>query len=67
MNENTITITKREYFILRIDSEILSRLEDCGVDIWDWYDESLTSEGQESFDDFEDNLKKELGLEGKTK
>lgn len=67
MNEETITITKREYFKLRIDSEILSRLEDCGVDIWDWYDESLTSEGQESFDDFEDNLKKELGLEGKTK
>lgn len=67
MSEDTITITKREYFKLRIDSEILSRLEDCGVDIWDWYDESLTSEGQESFDDFEDNLKKELGLERKTK
>ena len=39
--EGTITITKQEYFDLRVAKEILSRLEAGGVDNWEWYSESL--------------------------
>jgi hypothetical protein len=36
-----ITIPIKEYIDLLIDSEKLSRLEQGGVDNWEWYSDSL--------------------------
>lgn len=40
-DEQTITITKKEYESLQKDSRKLAALEAGGVDNWEWYGESL--------------------------
>ena len=52
--EGMITITKKEYLNLRIDSERLARLENGGVDNWDWYGDSLNPEDEISMHDWEE-------------
>lgn len=39
--DETITITKKEYNSLQRDSQKLAALEAGGVDNWEWYSESL--------------------------
>lgn len=56
----TIEITKQEYFNLRKSSEILNRLENGGVDNWDWYSDSIYDENLQDFDEFEEELKEEI-------
>ncbi len=46
----TITISKKEYFDLRLASAKLLMLESGGVDNWEWYGESLFPDDS-SFDD----------------
>jgi len=58
--EGNITITKKRYLQLQIDSEILNRLEAGGVDNWDWYGESLNPDGEPSMDEFEETEKTRL-------
>ena len=48
----TITISKKEYFDLRLASAKLLLLECGGVDNWEWYGESLYPE-DENCDDLE--------------
>lgn len=59
---DTVTISKKEYFSLLRDSEILARLEGGGVDNWSYYGESIYSKdlNEESFDDWEERVKKEV-------
>ena len=38
---DTISISKQEYFSLLCAAEKLSRLENGGVDNWEWYSESI--------------------------
>ena len=41
MNEETITITKKEYLELVADSEFLNALRAAGVDNWEGYGEAV--------------------------
>ncbi len=47
MNEEMITITKKEYDQLQKDSEWLSYLEAAGVDNWDGLDEAIRMRNEE--------------------
>lgn len=58
--DEMITITRKEYFQLRCDSEKLSMLEAGGVDNWEWYGESLNPEGEPLFEEIIDGLKVEI-------
>ena len=49
-----VTITKKEYLGLLIDSERLNRLEGGGVDNWDWYGESLHPDGELDMDEWKE-------------
>ncbi len=53
----TITLPIKDYIDLLIDQEKLSRLEEGGVDNWEWYSESLNIRG--TMEDFIRNLKSE--------
>ena len=55
--EGNVTITKKHYLQLQINSEELTRLEAGGVDNWDWYGESLNPDGEPDMDEFEENEK----------
>jgi hypothetical protein len=55
-----IEITKEEYFGLRTRSERLKRLENGGVDNWSWYGESIYGEDVQDWDEFEEELRKEI-------
>lgn len=48
MNEEAITISKKEYDQLIEDSLILNALRRGGVDNWEWYDASLEALDGES-------------------
>ncbi len=58
--DGNITITKKEYLNLKLAEEKLSRLEQGGVDNWEWYGESLNPDGEPDLDKFEEELIKEL-------
>lgn len=45
MNEETVTISKKEYDSLLDDRKWRLALESGGVDNWEWYSESLSSAG----------------------
>lgn len=62
----TIEITRLEYFNLRRAEEQLKRLENGGVDNWDWYSESIYGSdlNEEDWDKFEENLKREIWADG---
>jgi hypothetical protein len=55
--EGNITISKKLYLQLQIDSETLTRLEAGGVDNWNWYDESLNPDNEPDMDKFEEGEK----------
>lgn len=55
--KGNITITKKLYLQLQVDSETLTKLEAGGVDNWDWYGESLNPDGEPDMDEFEENEK----------
>jgi len=55
-----VTISKKEYLRLRIAQMTLQRLEAGGVDNWEWYGDSLNPDGEESLEDLEDKLKKDI-------
>jgi len=55
--EGNVTISKKLYLRLQIDSEILTRLEVGGVDNWEWFEESLNPEGEPNIDEFKENEK----------
>lgn len=57
MMEGTVTISKKEYFDLLMAQEKLTRLENGGVDNWDWYGESLHSDEDMDWDEFEEQTK----------
>ena len=44
MEENTVTISKKEYDQLIERSETLAALEAAGVDNWDGYDRAMEAE-----------------------
>jgi len=52
--DGKITITKKEYLRLQIESERLNRLEFGGVDNWDWYDASMNPDDRPDMEDFEE-------------
>lgn len=47
-------LTKEELSRLLLDSEILHRLQNGGVDNWDWYYEALSLEGEYDIDEWEE-------------
>jgi len=53
--KDSITITKKLFLQLQINSEILNRLDSGGVDNWEWYEESLNPENKLDMDKFEEN------------
>lgn len=55
-----IEITRAEYFELKCAQMLLSRLENGGVDNWDWYGDALNPEGEESYSDAKDKLRAEI-------
>ncbi|MCK4819607.1 hypothetical protein KA005_27830 [bacterium] len=58
--EGNITITKKLYLQLQVDSETLNRLEAGGVDNWDGYGESLNPDGELPMDKFEEDFKSRI-------
>jgi len=58
--EGNITITKKEYLSLIIDSETLNRLECGGVDNWHYYGEALNPESEPNLEEFEDDEKERI-------
>jgi len=62
----TIPIKREEYFSLKVDEMEMRRLNDAGVDNWDWYSEAINPEGKTTYQDEVNNIKKEIfGDEGK--
>jgi len=55
--EDNITISKKLYLQLQVDSEKLNRLKAGGVDNWDWYGESLNPDGEPDIDEFKESMK----------
>ena len=55
----TVTITQQEYSELLIAADKLRRLENGGVDNWEWYSESLRSseDEEQSHWDYAESLK----------
>ena len=53
--EGDITITKRHYLKLTVESEILNRLVLGDVDDWEWYEESMNPKDIPSIDKFTEN------------
>lgn len=58
--DGMITITKKAYIELRFAEVRLNRLHNGGVDNWDWYDDSLNPEGEESLEDIYEAIKCEV-------
>lgn len=55
---DTIIILISEYKELLKESEKLRRLENGGVDNWDWYGASLYPDGEEGYDVFCEEIDK---------
>lgn len=62
IDDMCITVTKLEYFRLRVIAEKLHLLETGGVDNWDWYGESLNPDEGETLEQAEERLRKEILL-----
>lgn len=60
VDEKKVTISAKEYRKLRYAAAELMLLESGGVDNWDWYSESLYSEGGESLDDLKEQIDQEI-------
>jgi len=66
MSEENITITRQEYYELRLSSSKLDMLECAGVDNWEWYGEAYWPEDGEDLDDLEAGLHREIFGEEKS-
>ena len=55
-----ITITKKEYLMLRIQNEILNRLDAGGVDNWEWYGESMDNKDLQDLDEWQKQERKRI-------
>ena len=53
--EGKITIAKRHYLKLIVESEILNRLVLGDVDDWEWYEESMNPKDIPSINEFTEN------------
>lgn len=62
---DTVTITKQEYFSLLKQNLRVERLDNGGVDNWEWYGESLNPEGEPDWDDAVEEIR--LGVFGEIK
>lgn len=58
--QGTITIQKSEYLTLKEAELKLVRLENGGVDNWEWYDASLNPADEINFCDACDALRKDV-------
>jgi len=61
----TVTISKKEYFELKLAEAMLTLLQFGGVDNWDWYGDSLHPDDTDSIDDIEKDLRSEIFGENK--
>jgi len=59
-SEPTIEITKKEYLSLLKSAEVLSRLEQGGVDNWTWYSKSIFGSDHQDLDEWEEETEKNL-------
>ncbi len=55
MDDDKITVSRKEYLDLRLSAARLQCLEAGGVDNWDWFSDSL-----EGLDSLEDEIKEEV-------
>lgn len=55
-----VIITKTLYYNLKVEAETLRRLENGGVDNWEFYGEALNPEDECALDEFEEALEKKL-------
>lgn len=53
-------IDKKEYIAGQLAQIKMAMLEAGGVDNWQWYSESLSPEGEESYWDIKERLTKEM-------
>lgn len=62
IREEKITITKGEYYDLRLVDAKMDLLDAGGVDNWDWYGESLFPEDDDmaTLDEIEEQLQNEI-------
>jgi len=60
MLKGNIIISKERYWDLCIAEEWQRRLENGGVDNWDWYGRSLNPDDEESLEDFEISERKRI-------
>lgn len=60
MSEDTITISKREYFELRLERETLQMAEAAGVDNWQFWGECFRPDWGKSLAEREDELRLEI-------
>jgi hypothetical protein len=51
-----ITISKKDYLRLLVNSEILNRLYSGGVDDWEWYGESLNPDNEPDMEEFKKRI-----------
>lgn len=58
----TVVIDKKELVTLLIAQETLRRLNNCGVDTWEWYGESLNPEDEPDFDDICEQIGKDVDV-----
>lgn len=56
----TITISKKEYFNLKLASAELTLLQCGGVDNWEWYGESLYPDDGDTLEKIEQDLTVEI-------
>ena len=59
----TIEITKKEFFNLKLAWYKLKFLEMGGVDNWEWYTDSLYPDHDRSIEDIEQKIREDLGLD----
>lgn len=58
--EDTINITKQEYYALKCSQLKLDLLSCAGVDNWDWYGDALNPDEGESFSQQCDTIHAEI-------
>jgi len=58
--KGNVTITKNEYYNLRLEAERMRRLDCGGVDNWEWYGEALNPSDEQDIFGYEEELKEEI-------
>ena len=60
--QDTLIVLRSKYIELLKDSEKLRRLENGGVDNWDWYEDSLNRDGEDSLEEAFEAIEKEYKI-----